>query len=150
VDVIKTRGLELSLQTTDFITRGVDVTASYTFADSVITKNDKFLASVDKWQPRVPRHRANLLISWRVNEALITTFGVRHSGKQYGTLDNIDPNGDTYTGVSKFSVADIRLTYKWDKHFTLAAGIDNVNNQKYWAFHPYPQRTYMADVKWIY
>jgi len=26
-------------------------------------------------------------------------------------------------------------------------GIDNVNNYQYWNFHPYPQRTYVAEVK---
>jgi iron complex outermembrane receptor protein len=26
-------------------------------------------------------------------------------------------------------------------------GIDNLNNNKYWAFHPYTQRTYVAELK---
>jgi len=27
-------------------------------------------------------------------------------------------------------------------------GIDNLNNYKYWNFHPYPQRTYLAELKY--
>jgi iron complex outermembrane recepter protein len=150
VDAIRTNGLEVALQTTDFIWRGVDVLASYTFADSIITKNDKFPASVNKWQPRVPRHRANFLATWRVNDAVSATFGVRVSGMQYGTLDNADPNGRTYTGFSKFTVADVKLNYKFDRDWTLSAGIDNLNNEKYWAFHPYPQRTFLADIKYTF
>jgi iron complex outermembrane recepter protein len=150
VDQIRTKGLELSLNLPNFIWRGFDVISSYTFADSRIVKNGKFPASVDKWQPRVPRHRANLLVTWRANKDLSTTLGVRYSGTQYGTLDNADANGATYTGVSSFTVADLRIQYKWDKRWTFAAGVDNLNNRKYWAFHPYPHRTFLADAKWTF
>jgi iron complex outermembrane receptor protein len=61
VDKIRTKGVEVSLQLNDLIWRGVDLQASYTFADSRIVKNDKFPASVGNWQLRVPRHRA----TWR-------------------------------------------------------------------------------------
>jgi hypothetical protein len=29
----------------------------------------------------------------------------------------------------------------------LAFGMDNVNNYKHWNFHPYPQRSHVAEVK---
>jgi iron complex outermembrane receptor protein len=28
-----------------------------------------------------------------------------------------------------------------------AFGIDNLNNDKFWNFHPYPQRSYTAELK---
>ena len=28
-----------------------------------------------------------------------------------------------------------------------AVGIDNLNNYQFWNFHPYPQRSYMAELK---
>jgi iron complex outermembrane receptor protein len=150
VDRIRTKGIELAMQLNDVGVKGLDLIASYTFADSIITKNDKFPASVGKWQPRVPRHRANMLATYRVNEALSATFGVRYSGKQFNTLDNADPNGRTWTGTSEFLVADVRAVYRFDKQWTLGVGIDNLNNEKYWNFHPYPQRTYTADLKWAF
>lgn len=150
VDRIRTNGLEFALQLSDVGIKGLDLIASYTFADSIITKNDKFPTSVNKWQPRVPRHRANVLATYRVNEALSATFGVRYSGQQFNTLDNADTNGRTWTGSSKFLVADVRALYRFAKQWTLGMGIDNLNNEKYWAFHPYPQRTYMADLKWTF
>jgi nucleoside-diphosphate-sugar epimerase len=30
----------------------------------------------------------------------------------------------------------------------LVYGIDNLNNYQYWNFHPYPQRTYYAELKY--
>ena len=40
---------------------------------------------------------------------------------------------------------DLRL--RWRPPRTVALGIDNLNNYKYWNFHPYPQRTYVAEMK---
>ena len=147
IDAVRTRGLELAYQATDVVWHGIDLTSSLTFADSTITRNDKFPDSVGKWQPRVPRWRANMLASYRPDDKWIYTLGLRYSGKQFGTLDNSDPNGNAYTGVSTFFVADIRVRYRFNKQWSVAAGIDNVNNATYWAFHPYPQRTAFAEVK---
>ena len=32
--------------------------------------------------------------------------------------------------------------------WSAAFGIDNLNNATYWAFHPYPQRTYSAELRY--
>jgi iron complex outermembrane recepter protein len=147
VDKIRTTGLELAYQGNDVAVTGLDLSSSLTYADSKIVKNDNFPNSVGKWQPRVPQWRANLLATYRVNDKWAYTFGARYSGKQYGTLDNSDPNGDTYTGVSSFFVADVRVRYRVAKQWSAALGVDNLNNATYWAFHPYTQRTYVAELK---
>ena len=38
--------------------------------------------------------------------------------------------------------------YRFDKQWRLCVGIDNLNNKKYWAFHPYPQRTFNAELRY--
>ena len=50
-------------------------------------------------------------------------------------------------GVSRFFVVDLRARWKIDDHWSAALGIDNANNFKYWNFHPYPQRTFVAEMK---
>jgi iron complex outermembrane receptor protein len=144
---IRTRGLELAQQADDVLTHGLTLQSSLTYADSEIVANDGMPASVGKRQPRVPRWRANALASYHVGEHWTGTFGVRYSGKQFGTLDNSDPNGATYMGVSDYLVADVRLRYRFNRQWTASVGIDNLNNAKYWAFHPYAQRTFSADLK---
>jgi len=148
VDKIRTTGLEIAYQANDVGLNGLDLTSSLTYANSKIVKNDNFPDSVGKWQPRVPQWRANFLAVYRPSDRWTYTFGARYSGKQYGTLDNSDPNGFTYTGVSSFFVTDVRARYKIAKEWTASLGIDNLNNEKYWAFHPYTQRTYVAELKW--
>ena len=147
VDQIRTTGLEMAYQAADVGMRGLDLMSSLTYADSTIVKNDKFPDSVGKWQPRVPKWRANFLATYRPDDKWTYTFGARYSGKQYGTLDNSDPNGATYTGVSSYFVTDVRVRYQVAKQWTASFGIDNLNNAKYWAFHPYTQRTVIAELK---
>ncbi|HEY0821635.1 MAG TPA: TonB-dependent receptor [Rhizobacter sp.] len=147
IDAIRTRGLEVALQWPHAVLRGLDVNASMTFADSIIVRNDKFPGSVGKWQPRVPRWRATMLASYKLDEHWHTSLGLRYSGQQYGTLDNSDPNGRSYTGVSSFLVVDVRVVYRFDKQWSAAFGIDNLDNERYWAFHPYPQRTFHAELR---
>jgi iron complex outermembrane receptor protein len=72
---------------------------------------------------------------------------VRYSGRQYRTLNNTDVNGQTYQGVSQFVTADLRVHHRFNKQWSAAIGIDNLNNKKYWNFHPYPQRSYTAELK---
>jgi len=134
----------------EVLVRGLDLAASLTFADSKILENGKFPASVGKWQPRVPRWRANLLATYRYDDRWSGTLGARYSGQQYNTLDNSDPNGYAYTGTSKFFVVDARVRVKIDRQWSAALGVDNLNNYEYWNFHPYPQRTFIAELRWDY
>ena len=121
-----------------------------TFADSIIRENPNFPGSIDRWQPRVPRWRANVLASYRFNPNWTFSSGARYSGRQFNTLDNSDPNGDAFTGTGKFLVADVRVRYTHDNHWSAALGIDNLNNRTYWAFHPYNQRTYALELRYDY
>ena len=147
VDRIRTRGLEIAWQATDVAIKGLDISASATFASSIIEKNDKFPASVGKWQPRVPRYRASLLATWRHAEAWSFSAGARYSGRQFSQLDNSDVNGYAYTGVSKFFVVDLRARYRIHRQWSASLGVDNANNAEYWNFHPYPNRTLVGEVK---
>ncbi|MGW8391575.1 TonB-dependent receptor [Pseudoduganella sp. HUAS MS19] len=147
VGKVRTRGLELSQQADDVLTHGLTLQSSLTYADSEIVSNAVMPSSVGKRQPRVPKWRANMLASYHAGQHWTATFGVRYSGRQYGTLDNSDPNGSTYMGVSDYLVADVRLRYRLNRQWAASVGIDNLSREKYWAFHPYAQRTLSADLK---
>jgi iron complex outermembrane receptor protein len=69
---------------------------------------------------------------------------------QYGSLNNTDIVHNTYFGTASFFVVDTRIKYQLTKQLSLSGGIDNINNNKYFIFHPFPQRTYMAELKFNY
>ena len=148
---IETRGVEIAYSGSNVLVRGIDLSGSVTYADSIITENAGFVVTpgdtIGKWQPNIPKWRATGVASYRVNEQLSTTLGVRYSGPQFRTLNNSDVNGFTYQGVSKFITADVRVVWKVTKQVTAAFGIDNVNNYQYWNFHPYPHRSYQANLR---
>ena len=98
-------------------------------------------------QPRIPRLRSTFVATYRPDDKWSYTLGARYSGRQYSTLDNSDPNGFAYQGASKYFSTDVRLRYQVSRQWSAAFGIDNLNNYKYWNFHPYPQRSYSAELK---
>jgi iron complex outermembrane receptor protein len=152
---IATQGLEVAYSGQDVlqsqIGSGLDFSGSLTYAESKIRENNGFVATpgdtIGRYQPRVPLFRASALVAYRLSDKLSTSLGARYSGRQYSSLNNADINGFAYTGVSKFFVIDTRLRYQLDKTTTIAFGIDNLNNYTYWNFHPYPQRTYHAELR---
>lgn len=148
---IATTGIEAALSTKDWLVKGLELSGSVTYADSKIRENAGFVVTpgdtIGKWQPNIPRWRATAVASYRVNDRWTTTLAARYSGPQYRTLNNADVNGFTYMGVSKFAVVDARVLYRFDRQWSAAFGIDNLNNYGYWNFHPYPQRSYSAELK---
>jgi iron complex outermembrane receptor protein len=125
-----------------------DLNTSATYASSTIDANTNFPGSVGKRQPRVPKWRANVLGTYRPIDTWSVTLGARFSGRQFGTLDNSDINANTYTAFSSFLVADLRVRHQFDKQWSAALGIDNIGNKKYWAYHPYTQRTLLAELQY--
>lgn len=71
-------------------------------------------------------------------------------GKQFNTLDNSDPSSHAYTGTSPFFVVDLRAKYRHDAHWSAAPGVDNLGDRTYWNFHPYNQRTWVAELRYDY
>jgi len=147
VDAIRTSGLELATDLTGVASDDFDLSASLTFADSIIEQNRNFPASVGKWQPRVPRWRANLVGTYHPGQHWSVTGALRYSGRQFNTLDNSDTNSYAYTGTSPFLVADARVRYRLDDRWSAALGVDNLTNRTYWNFHPYNQRTWSLELR---
>nr|WP_295083516.1 TonB-dependent receptor [uncultured Roseateles sp.] len=151
IDRVRTRGFELAYLATDLGFQGLDLQASLTYADSTILANSGFVSvpgdTIGKQQPRVPKWRSSALLSYQLAPALAASYGLRYASSQYGTLNNSDPNGFAYQGFSSYFTTDLRLQWKLAKQWTLAGGVDNLNNALYWNFHPYPQRTYHAELK---
>ena len=148
---IETKGLEFAFNGSDLLTRGLDLSGSITYADSVIKANDGFVVTpgdtIGKRQPNIPKWRATALASYRFDDRWSLACGARYSGPQYRTLNNADVNGYTYQGVSKYFTTDLRLRWRITHQWSAAFGIDNLNNYQYWNFHPYQQRSYNAELK---
>ncbi len=148
IHLIKSQGLEVAYSGNNVFTRGLDVSTSLTYVESLIKDNPAAPDTLNKQQIRVPVLRANALANYHWSDQLSTSMGARYAGRQYGQLNNSDINGYAYTGNSKLFVVDARVLYRVDKQWSVAGGIDNLNNYRYWNYHQYPMRTYFGELKY--
>ncbi|MFL9880877.1 TonB-dependent receptor [Herbaspirillum rhizosphaerae] len=152
VDKTRQRGVEFVVQKDDVLIRGLEINGSVTYVDARILANSSFVSStttsVGKRTPYVPEWRATLVGTYRPDDKWAYTLAGRYSGRLYSTVDNSDINTHTYQGFDGFMVFDARVRYKIDKHWSTAVGIDNLTNKNYFLFHPFPERTLFAELKY--
>lgn len=154
IERIRSRGIELVADHSDALVRGLDLSASLTWVDSKIVSDPGFRNAAGvptdvagKYTPNIPRLKWSALASYRFDAKVSATLGARYSDRVWATLDNTDVNPNTYQGFDKYFVADARLNYRFDRQTRASLGIDNLNDRKYFLFHPFPQRTVMAEFR---
>lgn len=146
VEEVRTRGIELAVNIQRFLIPGLGLFTNGAWTDSEILRNDNVPSSVGKTFPRVPKWRLKCVLDYAPSECWFVTFSGHYAGKQFGTLDNSDTN-DGYGAVDRFLVFDTKFSYKLHKNLTAAVGVDNITDELYHVSHPYPRRTFFANLK---
>ena len=150
IDRARLRGIESALDAQDVGLPGLDLSASLTWTQARILEDALTPAAEGNDYPRIPRWRARLSAVYHQDARLTYALGYRYASASYGTLLNTDDNHDTYGGISRYSVFDVKASYRIDEHLTASAGIDNLGNEKYYVSHPYPQRTAFLGLSYDY
>jgi iron complex outermembrane receptor protein len=149
VDLVRSRGVEGELVLTDVWTSGLDISASVAFNHATTVRDRQYPIANGKYFPRIPKLRTSLFADYRFTPQWDASLGIRHSGRQYGALDNSD-FVDGYGAVSSFTVADAKLRWKFSPGWTAALGVDNLTDEHYWVYHPYAGRTVFGELRWDY
>ena len=155
VDKTRARGVELAWQKDNVVVSHLELFGSVTWVDARIVSDPTFVptagfpgsTATGRRVPNVPEWRATLGATYRPTEQWSLTAVVRGQTKTFSTLDNIDTNPNVYQAFDPFVVVDTKLQYKVSRNGTLAFGVDNVFNEKYHLFHPFPQRTFVVSGK---
>jgi iron complex outermembrane receptor protein len=161
VDRIRMQGVELAAEKDNIVISGLKLFGSVTYVDSRILSDPSWAGSnpltgnaessvVGNRVPNVPDWRATLGTTYRPNENWAFTFAARFSGKQYSTLDNTDVIPRVFGAFDNYVVADLKVHYNATEKLSLDAGIDNVFNEQYFLFHPFPGRTYVVAGKYTF
>ncbi|WDZ97539.1 TonB-dependent receptor [Herbaspirillum sp. WKF16] len=154
VDKTRQRGIEAAFERNDVMTRGLSFNGSLTWVDARILANGGYVptaagaTSVGKRTPYVPEWRATLVATYKPDDRWSYTLAGRYSARVYATVDNTDVNSHTYQGFDGYTVLDARVRYRFDRHWSAAVGVDNLTNRDYFLFHPFPQRTVFAELKY--
>jgi iron complex outermembrane recepter protein len=144
---VRSRGVETSYEGEDVLVRGLDLMASLAYTQSKILANAQNPATVGKYFYRIPLWRADLVASYHLDGRSTITAGVHYSGRQYNTLTNTDTNPDVFGGTSTYTVADVKYTFKPSNLSEIGIGIDNLFDERYFVYHPYPGRTFYVEGK---
>ncbi len=147
VDRVRTYGVEIVWQAQDLLLKGLSLDANAAFAHSEVIANARDPQSVGKKWLRIPKVRANLLVAYRPTAQWLASVGVRHSGRAYNDVYNLDTNPNVYGGVSSFTFVDLRGSYKFTPKLELALGLDNALDQRGFQAHPYPGRTLFTELR---
>jgi iron complex outermembrane receptor protein len=160
VDAIRMQGVDLSADKNNVAINGLQVFGSVTYVDSRILSDPTWSGRnpltnqpdtvVGKRVPNVPDWRAKLGLTYRPDDVWAYTVALRYSGKQFSTLDNTDIVSHVFGAFDYFTVVDMKIHYKATEHFAFDFGIDNLLNQQYFLFHPFPGRTYVLAAKYTF
>jgi iron complex outermembrane recepter protein len=163
VDAVRMQGVELSAEKDNVGIKGLQLFGSVTYVDSRILADagwvgldplnpvpGKFTTVVGKRVPFVPDWRAKFGVTYRPNDSWAYTVAARYSGKQYSTLDNTDIIPHVYGAFDNFFVVDMKVHYNATRNLAFDFGIDNLFNQQYFLFHPFPGRTFVLAGKYTF
>jgi iron complex outermembrane receptor protein len=152
VGEVRNRGIEIAGQRDDILVHGFGLSGSLTYVDSEILSDAGFVSTtgttaVGKRAPNVPEWRATLVATYKPTDDLSFSVASRYSSRAFSTVDNTDAANNVFGGFGQFFVVDVRAQYKIMKGVEASLGIDNLTNDKYYLFHPFPQRTVLASLK---
>ena len=148
MDRTRAQGVELVGEQKDALIDGLDLSGSITYVNGRTVKDAAFPTAVGQALPQLPKLRAEAVATYRVMDDLSLSLAGHYSDRSAsGTINrNTDPVSTTFTGFSEFMTLDARARYQIDGNWSVAAGIDNITNDKYWEYHPFPQRTYVMEI----
>lgn len=113
--------------------------ASYTWTDSRITRDESGTGLQDKRLRYVPKNTAYFALDaqWQQWRAYLSAA---YTGEQFSKEDNSDTVKNVYGGVSKYWLANLKLSYQFDKNFKASAGINNLFDKTYYEYYQMPGR----------
>jgi iron complex outermembrane recepter protein len=158
VAAIRMQGVELSAEKDNVVIKGLQLFGSVTYVDSRILSDPTFVNVstglpenvVGDRVPYVPDWRAKLGATYRPNENWAYTVAARYSGKQYSTLDNSDSVSHVFGAFDDYFVVDMKVHYNATQNFAFDFGVDNLFNEQYFLYHPFPGRTYVLAGKYTF
>ncbi len=102
-----------------------------------------------KQRIRLPHWRANFFATYNATEAWDISLSGRYTSDSFNDLDNRDHVNNVFGAQSDFFFMDFKISYRHKfpngMKSRVSFGITNLNNDKAFVFHPYPQRTYLVE-----
>jgi len=160
VDRIRNTGAEVAWKKDDVVFKGLEYDGSVTYVNSRVISDsnwaptgglnlDQSILHVDgKNLPYVPKWRWTTGFTYHPDEHWSFSVNARWQDRMWSTLSNNDTAHGVYGAFDRWFVVDTKIRYKLNERFSFSFGVDNLNNYKYFLFHPFPQRTFVLSAKY--
>jgi iron complex outermembrane receptor protein len=150
IDRTHATGVEVVADQKDAVIQGLELSGWITYVDAKTDKDSAFLAAEGKDEPQLPRWRGAAVATYALTAKLDLTLAARYSDRSFSSIDNSDHYANTYQGFGGYFVADAHVRYRINPHLAADVGVDNLGGRSYFLFHPFPQRTVVADLKYSF
>lgn len=150
IDRTHATGVEVVADQKDAFVPGLELSGWVTYVDARTDQDAAFAAAVGKDLPQLPHLRGAVVASYAATPKLDLTLAARYSDRSFATIDNSDHYANTYQGFGGYFVADAHARYQVTPHLVADLGVDNIGGRSYFLFHPFPQRTWIVDLKYAY
>lgn len=129
----------------------IDVNFNANYVNAIIVSNPSNPSIVGNQMPLMPHWRTNLLTTYHYGSDWDFSVGTRYNSDMKSQLDNKD-NGNiyNYTAFTQAYYVDLKATWRFHKGAHLSAGVNNLNDYSPFFNHPLPQRSFFAQIGYMF
>ncbi|MEE9346125.1 MAG: TonB-dependent receptor [Methylococcales bacterium] len=150
IDETETIGIELVYVQDYIFDLPIGLSLNGTWINKEVKKDSNNPELIGNEWPRLPKWRANATATYHTTANWDNILSVQYRNDQFSNENNDDVN----QGVFGTSSASVLLNFKTMYSLDVGNGIttrfsvsvENILNEKHYDFHPYPQRTYIANI----
>lgn len=150
IDKTRTYGTQFTYKQSSVFELPMDLGFNATWLDKIIKENDGREELVGKRWVRTSRWKVNADATYHLSEKWDANLSINYRGPQFANEDNSDNVTGVYGSSDEYLLVNIKAQYKQPLQngmlVKLSAGIDNLLNEDYYDYHPYPQRTIFTSI----
>lgn len=163
---ISTTGVEMIFDQRRILSTPVDFNFNVTWMNAKVEKGpvvnfqEAFSSTATpidltgKQRIRLPHWRVNFFTTYHATEAWDLSLGGRYIADSFNDIDNKDRVNGVFGSQDGYFFLDFKTNYRFvfgpGIKSRISFGVNNLNNDTAFVFHPYPQRTYFAEMALSY
>lgn len=146
VGEIETNGIEFITNADDLFISNLDVRFNLVYTDSEIVSNPLDRSIEGNVYPRMPEWRGNLLATYNISQQWDVGVNVQYASDSFGRIDNADMQDNVFGAQDAYERIGLKSTYRMNNGLSLGLGIDNLTDEVAYVAHPWPGRTFYANL----
>jgi len=150
VDEIDTHGVEFIANMDNVLVDNLAMRFNMVFTRSKIMKNRTDPSIEGNVYPRMPKWRGNLLLTYHLSPQWDTGLNLQYASESFGRNDNRDREWGVYGAQDGYTRVGLKTTYNFTNGFAMGLGVDNLTDDVDFVAHPWPGRTYYANLSYSF